>query len=107
MDPADVEAPVEMASCPLVRSATPEKTETAPLMPPAEPAAEPLPTITLPLAPEPAVPLLNTMAPEDPAVKLLALRMTTKPLDDTAPAPLTTLTTPPVEAADCVDPADK
>lgn len=46
------------------------------------------------------------MDPVDPVSTAFADRMVMRPEDDTAPAPLTTLTTPPVDAAEVVAPAD-
>jgi len=57
--------------------------------------AEPDANDTYPLAPDPVVPLLNNTYPLTPVVTAFALRIVTAPDDDTPPAPLTTLTTPP------------
>ena len=53
------------------------------------------------------VPLLNTIDPLTPAGDVFADRIITLPDDDTAPAPLTTVTLPPVFDDEVVEPAYK
>ena len=80
---------------------TPLLITTSPLTPDTE---LPLPTHTDPVVPTLPVPLLNTSDPLTPDVIAFADRMRTAPDDDTDPAPLTTLTTPPTLDDDVVDP---
>ena len=65
----------------------------------------PDPMCSVPLPPEPVVPLLNTIVPLTPAEIALADRIVTAPDDDTGPPPLTTLTTPPTLLLSVVSPA--
>jgi hypothetical protein len=80
----------------------PAKRDTAPAGPP---VAAPLEIRISPDLPLLVVPELNRSTPLAPTATAFALRITISPLDETDPAPLTTLTAPPTCPDDVVSPA--
>ena len=92
--PDEYDPPLPMLTSPVALFDVPLLSTTDPLVPPVAP---PVVTVIDPVSPAVVVPLLNTTNPDTPDVPPFADRTVTAPELDVVPAPLTTLTDPPVD----------